>query len=122
MSDMYSDCVSVEECVSACLEAVKAESGATDDNLVRLYIERSYMSICNYLWCDELPRRLIPAVGALAPAILTFAERSTKGYVSQKTQGSRSVSYQYNTGAQLDADGLTPAVKAMLPLPRLRVL
>lgn len=121
MSDIYTDCVTVEECITLCLDAVKKESGETDDDLVSLYIQRAYISICNYLWCDELPRRLIPAVGALAPTLVTFSKRSNEGYVSQKTQGSRSVSYQYSSGAQLDTDGLTPAVKAMLPLPRLRL-
>lgn len=120
MADMYADCVSVKKCITLTKDAVMKESGQTDENIVAAYIERAYMSICNYLWCDELPRRLIPAVGALAPVLVRYAERSTDGYVSQKTQGGRSVSYQYGDGAKLDEYGLTAAVRAMLPLPRLR--
>ena len=96
------------------------ESGQTDESIVAAYIERAYMSICNYLWCDELPRRLIPAVGALAPILVRYAEQSATGYVSQKSQGGRSVSFQYSDGIKLDEYGLTTAIRAMLPLPRLR--
>ena len=120
MADMYADCVSVKKCVELIKDAVIKESGQTDESIVVTYIERAYMSICNYLWCDELPRRLIPAVGALAPVLVRYAEQSATGYVSQKTQGGRSVSYQYRDGTKLDEYGLTAAVRAMLPLPRLR--
>lgn len=120
MADMYADCVSVKKCVALTKDAVMKESGQTDESIVVTYIERAYMSICNYLWCDELPRRLIPAVGVLAPILVRYAEQSTTGYVSQKTQGGRSVSYQCGDGAKLDQFGLTAAVRAMLPLPRLR--
>lgn len=117
---MYADCVTVKKCVALLQDTFVKESGQADVNIVAAYIERAYMSICNYLWCDELPRRLIPAVGALAPVLVRYAEQSTQGYVSQKTQGGRSVSYQYGDGAKLDEYGLTAAVRAMLPLPRLR--
>ena len=120
MADIYADCVSVQECIALTKDAVMNESGQTDESMIATYIERAYMSICNYLWCDKLPRRLIPAVGALTPVLLRYAEQSTQGYVSQKTQGSRSISYQYGDGAKLDEYGLTAAVRAMLPLPRLR--
>lgn len=120
MADMYADCISVKKCIALTKDAVMKESGQTDESIVAMYIERAYMSICNYLWCDELPRRLIPAVGALAPVLVRYAEQSTTGYVSQKTQGGRSVSYQYGDGTKLDEYGLTAAVRAMLPLPRLR--
>lgn len=120
MADMYADCVSVQECVSLTKDTVAKECGQTDESIVITYIERAYMSICNYLWCDELPRRLVPAVGALAPILVRYTEQSATGYVSQKTQGGRSVSYQYGDGAKLDEYGLTAAVRAMLPLPRLR--
>lgn len=120
MADMYADCVSVKKCIALTKDAVMKESEQTDESIVAMYIERAYMSICNYLWCDELPRRLIPAVGALAPVLVRYAEQSTTGYVSQKTQGGRSVSYQYGDGTKLDEYGLTAAVRAMLPLPRLR--
>ena len=120
MADMYDDCVTVKKCIAQLKDTVAKESGQTDESIVATYIERAYMSICNYLWCDELPRRLIPAVGALAPVLVRYTEQSATGYVSQKTQGSRSVSYQYSDGAKLDKYGLTAAVRAMLPLPRLR--
>lgn len=120
MADMYADCVSVKKCVVLTKDAVMKESGQTDESIVVTYIERAYMSICNYLWCDELPRRLVPAAGALASVLVRYAEQSTTGYVSQKTQGGRSVSYQYSDGTKLDEYGLTAAVRAMLPLPRLR--
>lgn len=120
MADMYADCVSVKKCVTLTKDTVMKESGQTDESIVVTYIERAYMSICNYLWCDELPRRLVPAVGALASVLVRYEEQSTMGYVSQKTQGGRSVSYQYSDGAKLDEYGLTASVRAMLPLPRLR--
>ncbi|MBE7004173.1 MAG: hypothetical protein E7425_07810 [Ruminococcaceae bacterium] len=121
MGDMYQDTVTVAECIELCAETVKKESGQTDDDLVAINIERAYLSICTYLWCDELPRRLVSAVGALAPTLICFSDRSTNGYVTQQTQGSRSVSYGYGKGAELDEYGLTAAVRAMLPPPRLRV-
>ena len=120
MADMYADCVSVKKCIALTKDAVMTESGHTDESIVAAYIERAYMSICNYLWCDELPRRLIPAVGALAPILVRYAEQSATGYVSQKSQGGRSVSFQYSDGIKLDEYGLTTAIRAMLPLPRLR--
>ena len=122
MADMYADCVSVRKCIALTKDAVMKESGQTDESIIATYIERAYMSICNYLWCDELPRRLIPAVGALAPVLVRYADQSTNGYVSQKTQGGRSVSYQYGDSTKLDEYGLTVAVRAMLPLPRLRCI
>lgn len=121
VGDMYADTVTVAECIELCAETVKKESGQTDDDIVAAYIERAYISICSYLWCDELPRRLISAVGALAPVLISSNDRSVNGYVSQQTQGSRSVSYQYGKGAELDEYGLTAAVRSMLPPPRLRV-
>lgn len=120
MTDMYDDCVTVKKCIAQLKGAVAKESGQTDERIVATYIERAYMSICNYLWCDELPRRLIPAVGALAPVLIRLTEQSTTGYVTQKTQGSRTVSLNYGDSAKLDEYGLTAAVRAMLPLPRLR--
>lgn len=120
MANMYADCVSVKKCIALTKDAVMKESGQIDESIVAAYIERAYMSICNYLWCDELPRRLIPAVGALAPILVRYAEQSATGYVSQKSQGGRSVSFQYSDGIKLDEYGLTAAVRAMLPLPRLR--
>lgn len=120
-NDMYLDTVTVAECIELTKVAVAKESGETDEDIVATYIERAYLSICNYLWCDELPRRLVSAVGALAPTLIRFNDRSTNGYVSQQTQGSRSMSYQYGKGAELDEYGLTAAVRAMLPPPRLRV-
>lgn len=119
-SDMYNDCITLDECVALYSEAVKLESGESNDNLVRCFIERAYLSICNYLWCDELPRRLGCAVGALAPILIDYSHKSTNGFVASQSQGSRSVSYSYANGAELDEYGLTAAVKAMLPLPRLR--
>ena len=120
-NDMYADCVTVEECIALIQDTVEKESGETDEALVATYIERAYLSICGYLWCNKLPRRLVSAVGALAPILICYADRSTSGYVSQQTQGSRSVSYQYGKGAELDEYGLTASVKAMLPPPRLRL-
>lgn len=120
-NDMYLDTVTVAECIELTKVAVAKESGETDEDIVATYIERAYLSICSYLWCDELPRRLVSAVGALAPTLIRFNDRSTNGYVSQQTQGSRSMSYQYGKGAELDEYGLTAAVRAMLPPPRLRV-
>lgn len=120
MTDIYSDCVTLEECVQLRAEAVKRQSRETDDGVVRDYIERAYMSICNYLSCDELPRRLTPAVGALAPILIVHTSQSNNGYVASKTQGSRSVSFSYGDGTKLDEYGLTAEVRAMLPLPRLR--
>lgn len=121
MGDMYADTVTVAECIDLCAETVKKESGITDDDLVALNIERAYVSICAYLWCDELPRRLVCAVGALAPSLIRLSDQTANGFVTQQTQGSRSVSYGYGKGAELDEYGLTAAVRAMLPPPRLRV-
>lgn len=120
MRDMYADCVSLEECVTLAIDAVRRQSGQTDDDLLKDYIAQAYVSICNYLWCDELPRRLIPAVGALASALTTGGHQALEGRVASKTQGARSESYSYGNAVELDEYGLTAAVRAMLPMPRLR--
>ena len=115
----YNDTVNIEDCVSTVWVTLHNTVDAPCP-VIESTIRRAYLSICNYLWCDELPRGLEPAVEVLSTSLLKVETVAKSGLVTQQTQGSRSVSYSYGSAHTIDADGLTSGVRAMLPPPRMR--
>lgn len=89
-------------------------------------VNRAYVAIRNYLRLDENEDLTIyfDAAVALAKAyynnsIIELNKATGKRTVTQKSQGSRSITYGTAT-TEIDNNGLTADVKALLPLPRIK--
>lgn len=82
----------------------------TKDNILNHYLDKSQLAIKQYCNIAEIPETLNPAVVDLA--IFFYWNRDKVG-VRQATQGSRS---------QTLVDGIPEAIKACLPLPKLKVM
>ena len=96
-------------------------------------IDNAWRAIASYLWIDfdesnirDIKDKFQTVIVHLAVAYYNnyqIQRGNLKGvlYVTQQTQGSRSVTYRSNV-TQLDSNGLTEEVKAALPPRKLRVL
>lgn len=89
-------------------------------------VNRAYIAIRNYLRLDDNEDVTIyfNAAVALAKAyynnsIIELNKATGKRTVTQKSQGSRSITYGTAT-TEIDNNGLTADVKALLPLPRIK--
>lgn len=89
-------------------------------------VNRAYVAIRNYLRLDDNEDVTIyfDAAVALAKAyynnsIIELNKATGKRTVTQKSQGSRSITYGTAT-TEIDNNGLTADVKALLPLPRIK--
>lgn len=89
-------------------------------------VNRAYIAIRNYLRLDDNEDVTIyfDAAVALAKAyynnsIIELNKATGKRTVTQKSQGSRSITYGTAT-TEIDNNGLTADVKALLPLPRIK--
>lgn len=89
-------------------------------------VNRAYIAIRNYLRLDDNEDITIyfDAAVALAKAyynnsIIELNQATGKRTVTQKSQGSRSITYGTAT-TEIDNNGLTADVKALLPLPRIK--
>lgn len=89
-------------------------------------VNRAYVAIRNYLRLDENEDVTIyfDAAVTLAKAyynnsIIELNKATGKRTVTQKSQGSRSITYGTAT-TEIDNNGLTADVKALLPLPRIK--
>ncbi len=101
--------------------------GANPNDLQILYaIDKACKCILKYTGWTVFDTLYTPALIALATAYINndkFKYQVMDGHMIQasKTQGSRSESY-LSPVVSLDSDGLTIEVKAMLPLPKLKVV
>lgn len=101
---------------------------APDDNILLASIDRAYTAIRNYLYL-EADADIKPYYVAAATLAITYYTNSIvvnnkaagTRTVTQKSQGSRSITYGSAT-IEIDSSGLTADVKALLPKPKLRVL
>lgn len=89
-------------------------------------VNRAYIAIRNYLRLDDNEDVTIyfDAAVALAKAyynnsIIELNKATGKRTVTQKSQGSRSITYGTAT-TEIDNNGLTADAKALLPLPRIK--
>lgn len=96
-------------------------------NKLLINIDKAYKAICKYLDYagDKTEEYILPTI-SLTKAYFNIDKINTdlvKGNrsVTQMSQGSRSVTYRKPT-IEIDSEGLTEDVKAMLPLPKLRVI
>lgn len=104
------------------------EISVGQDYQLALSIDRAYKAIMKYTGIDEATYS-----GQFTSAVISLAlhyfnndrikNQSANGerIVSSMTQGSRTVSYSSPMIA-IGSDGLTDDVRAMLPLPKLKVL
>lgn len=93
---------------------------------IAVAVDKAYMAILKYSGWDTFNSEYIAAVYDLAIAYFnndTVNTKTAKGerLITQQSQGSRSATYS-NASINIDSDGLTGEVKAMLPLPKLKVL
>lgn len=110
------------------ISAVKGIIGITDtslDTLIAFAVNRAELAILAYTGWESIAETYAPAWISLSIAYYNHAKYQTeiangKQIKASQTQGSRSVSY-VNTITMINTDGLTEEVRAMLPLPRLKV-
>ena len=98
-----------------------------------LHIDLAWRAIAKYLWIDYNLDTIISDKASYIPLIEILAiayyhnakinQNMVKGeqYITQKSQGSRSVTYRSNV-IEIDNNGLIPEVKAALPNRKLQVL
>lgn len=95
--------------------------------VLHMHITNAYKAIRNYLRmnaCADVSEHMTAAV-ELAIAYysnyrLKVNKMNGKQSVTQQTQGSRSITFA-SAEIEVDKDGMTEAVKAILPLPPVRV-
>lgn len=109
------------------------ENIAFNSDDISIHCNTAWRAIARYLWIDytaenimEKKANLKDLIALLAIAYYNnaiIARGNLKGvqYITQQSQGSRSVTYRSNV-IELDANGLTAEVKAALPPRRLRVV
>lgn len=98
-----------------------------DDNILLASIDRAYTAIRNYLHLEANDDLTPYFVAATTLAIVYYTNNVVVNgkaagtrTITQKSQGSRSITYG-SANIELDAQGLTADVKALLPKPKLRV-
>lgn len=98
-----------------------------NESILVVKIDNAYTAIRNYLRLDKTAdvKEYFTSACELATAYYNNAMRNFKKLSGEKIivqQSQGSVSQTYETGKQtFDANGLTDAVKAMLPYPPIRV-
>lgn len=111
------------------LTAIKSILLITDtvsDIPIALAIDKTYKAIFKYTGWDTFNADYMSTLYSLSIAYYNNENINNnsaigKRAVTQKTDGSRSRTYA-KANIEIDADGLTQEVKAMLPLPKLRCL
>lgn len=112
----------------AYLQSLFADLGVDNlkESILMDAVNRAYIAIRNYLRLDDNEDVTIyfDAAVALAKAyynnsIIELNKATGKRTVTQKSQGSRSITYGTAT-TEIDNNGLTADVKALLPLPRIK--
>lgn len=111
------------------LSSVKAILGLADSSLNTLLnyaIDRAEIAIMTYTGWEMFDERYVSAWISLAISYFNNDKyknetASGKQMKASQTQGSRSETYINTSTTNMNVDGLTDDVKAMLPLPRLKV-
>lgn len=99
----------------------------SEDELL-IDIDSAWKAITKYLFIDDITYNHTYSIQVIRLAMAYYNNNqiqkgNLKGVlqITQKTQGSRSVTYRSNT-VELDSNGLTAEVKACLPPRKLRVV
>lgn len=92
---------------------------------ILLAIDKAYKSICRYCGWTTVPDEYVSATIQLSTVYLNSISNTSKAVlgeriVKQNTEGSRSRSFGDYQTTEIDSDGLTADIKAMLPCPKLR--
>lgn len=108
------------------IKSILEISDTSKDVSVILAIDKAYKSIMRYTGWILFNAEYVSALYSLAIVYYnndTVNTRTAKGerIMTQKTQASRSATY-INPSINIDSDGLTNDVRAMLPFPALKVL
>ena len=103
-----------------------ADTTPTTDLLILIAIDKAYTAILRYTGWETFDINYTSAVYSLAIAYFNNdlnrnSLANGKRSVTQESEGSRSRTYQ-NPVITIDSDGLTYDAKAILPLPKLKVL
>lgn len=98
----------------------------SNDIPIALSVDKAYKAILKYTEWDTFDTEYLTSLYDLAIAYFnndSLKSKTAKGerQITQQTQGSRSATYQ-KSEIGIDADGLTDSVKAVLPLPKLKVV
>ncbi len=100
------------------------ECGISDEGKAIL-MHKAYTAICNYLGYKIAIDDCIEALAELTKVYIYADIQDKKALagdkdITQQTQGSRSTTYARKI-ISLDKNGLTEMVKAILPVPRMKV-
>lgn len=98
----------------------------SNDVTIALSVDKAYKVILKYTDWVNFNSEYISTLYDLAVVYLnndSIKKKTATGdrFITQQSQGSRSVTYS-NAKISIDADGLTDQVKAVLPLPKLKVI
>lgn len=100
---------------------------------VLIHCDNAWRAIARYLWIDYKPDNIMEkkadytkliallAIAYYNNAVIARGGLAGRQYITQQTQGSRSVTYRSSV-VDVDANGLTAEVKAALPPRKLRVV
>ncbi|MCI1964519.1 MAG: hypothetical protein LKJ17_00050 [Oscillospiraceae bacterium] len=98
----------------------------SNDIPIALSTDKAYKAILKYTEWDTFDTDYLTSLYDLAIAYFnndSIKSKAAKGerMITQQTQGSRSATYQ-KSEISIDTDGLTDSIKAVLPLPKLKVI
>lgn len=102
-----------------------SETDTISDKDKIILMHKAYKAICNYLNYNIEIYNCIEALTELTKVYIYLDMKDKKALagktdITQQSQGSRSITYSKNT-ISIDKNGINEVVKAMLPLPKMKV-